>query len=157
MNSTTIASSVCKFDLEIEIAASRETVWKLIFEDTNQWWLPDFHVAGPDSVVMFDPIPGGSGLVETTSDGGALLWYSVQMHLPSDFKIYLIGHIAPDWGGPTISSLKLALIEAENGCVLQLSDARHGNIEDSQVKCSLDGWQQLFADGLKKFAEQQAS
>ena len=150
----TISASKChKYDLEIEIEASRDRVWKAIFEETNLWWLPDFHVAGPDSVVTFDPKAGGRGLIEETSDGGGLLWYSVQMYLPSDFKIYLVGHIAPEWGGPTTSSLKLALVESENGCTLQVTDARHGNVDEKQVQSYQDGWTQLFSDGLKKFVE----
>jgi uncharacterized protein YndB with AHSA1/START domain len=147
------ASSCYQYELEIEINATRERVWKAIFEETNFWWLPDFHVAGPDSTVTFDPNPGGTGLFEKTSDGGGLQWYSVQMYLPSDFKVYMVGYIAPEWGGPTTSSLKLALVESNGGCTLQVTDARHGNIDESQVQSFQDGWTQLFRDGLKGFVE----
>ncbi|MFK7767382.1 MAG: hypothetical protein AB8B55_09190 [Mariniblastus sp.] len=150
---TLSASSCHKYELEIEIQAPRDRVWKAIFEETNLWWLPDFHVVGPDSVVTFDPAVGGRGLVEETPDGGGLLWYSVQMCMPSDFKVYLIGHLAPEWGGPATSSLKLALIESESGCIFQVTDARHGNVDEKQVQSSLDGWLQLFTDGLKSFVE----
>ena len=90
------ASNCHQYELEVQIAAPRERVWKSIFEDIKHWWLPDFHVVGPDSIVTFDPMPGGRGLIEETSDGDALLWFSVQMYLPSQFKIYLIGHVAPE-------------------------------------------------------------
>ena len=153
IGATQTPSTCNQFELEIPIDASRENVWNAIFEDVNSWWVADFHMMGPDSIVTFDPTPGGNGLIEKTSDGGALLWYEVQMVLPADFKIYLVGHIAPEWGGPTISSLKLSLVESKNGCVFQISDARHGNVDDAQLSCSKDGWQQLFGDGLKKFVE----
>lgn len=150
----TVAAACHQYELEIEIEAPRERVWRAIFEESNMWWLPDFHVAGPDSIVTFDPNPGGKGLLEETSDGGGLQWYSVQMYAPSEFKVYLIGHIAPEWGGPTTSSLKLALLETDAGCVLQVTDARHGHVDETQVDSFEDGWLQLFTDGLKKFVEE---
>lgn len=149
----TVAAACHKFELEIEIEAPRERVWKAIFEEANMWWLPDFHMTGPGSEVTFDPTPGGKGLLESTPDGGGLQWYAVQMYLPSDFKIYLVGHIAAEWGGPTTSSLKLAVVETESGCVLQVSDARHGHVDESQVQSFEDGWAQLFTDGLKNYVE----
>ncbi|MEM7455653.1 MAG: SRPBCC domain-containing protein [Planctomycetota bacterium] len=154
MTTATATPAQChKYELEIEINAPRDAVWKAIFEDTNMWWLPDFHVAGPRSTVTFDPQPGGSGLLELTPDGGGLLWYTVQMHLPADYKIYLAGHVAPDWGGPCTSMLALSLIETENGCVLQVSDARHGNVDESSISGNQSGWTTLFTDGLKSFVE----
>lgn len=141
------------YEIEIEISAPRKRVWQAIFEETNSWWLPDFHVAGEDSVVTFDTMPGGPGLMEAAPNGSVLQWYTVQMFLPVDFKIYLVGNVAPEWGGPTTSNLKLAVLETESGCRLQVSDARHGNVDDAQAKSYEDGWRQLFTDGLKKFVE----
>lgn len=149
----TTAAACCQYEMEIAIEAPRERVWKAIFEEANMWWLPDFHVAGSDSVVSFDPQPGGSGLLESTSDGGGLLWYGVQMYLPADFQIYLVGHIAPEWGGPTTSNLRLSLVESDTGCILRVMDARHGNVDDQQVQSYESGWRQLFGDGLKKYVE----
>lgn len=142
-----------QYDLEIEIAAPREKVWDAIFDETNLWWLPDFHVAGADSVVTFDTKPGGQGIYEEAPDGTALQWFVVQMIMPKDFKVYLVGNVAPEWGGPTTSNLKLALVEKGSGCVLQVSDARHGNIDEKHVKSYEDGWKALFTDGLKAFVE----
>jgi len=156
MNNSTTPAACHNYELEIAIDAARETVWKCIFEDTNLWWLPDFHVASADSVVTFDVSPGGRGLVEESPDGGWLQWYEVQMYLPSQYEIYLIGHIAPDWGGPTTSSLKLAVVETEKGCILKVTDSRHGNVDAAKAQSYEDGWKQLFSDGLKKFAESKA-
>ena len=150
---TSWTAACCSYELEIAIAAPRERVWKAIFEETNAWWLPDFHAAGEGSVMTFDPKPGGRGLVEDTPDGGGLLWYSVHMYLPGQFKIYLIGHIAPEWGGPTTSSLKLAVEAADSGSLLKIADARHGNVDEKHLQSYQDGWQQLFTDGLKHFVE----
>lgn len=143
----------CSYELEIAIEAPREKVWEAILEETNAWWLPDFHVAGPDSTVTFDPRAGGQGLVEETPEGDGLVWYSPHMFQPSAYKIYLIGHIGPEWGGPATSSLKLALDTTETGCLLKVTDARHGNVDEKQLKSYAEGWTQLFTDGLKHFVE----
>ena len=140
-------------ELEVPIEAPRSRVWKAIIQETNEWWLPDFRVVDAGSVVTLDPTVGGHGLVESSDNGGWLLWYSVQMILPADFKIYLVGHVAPEWGGPCTSHLKLALVESEAACVLQVSDARNGHVNEGQIQSSADGWKRLFTDGLKKYVE----
>lgn len=152
-DSETTPSGCHQYALTIDINASRERVWKAIFEETNDWWLPDFHIAGPDSVVTFDAKPGGRGLMEETPTGAWLLWYSVQMYLPEQFKVYLIGHLAPQWGGPSTSSLELSLLESESGCVFRLVEARHGKIDQQSIASTESGWVQLFTDGLKHWVE----
>ena len=146
-------SGCCTYELEIAINAPREKVWSTLLEDTGSWWLPDFHVAGPESTITFDTAAGGRGLVEENPNGDSLLWFSVHLFQPSQFKIYLIGHEAPEWGGPTTVSLKLAVEETESGCVLKVTDARHGNVSESSVQSYANGWRQLFTDGLKAYVE----
>ncbi len=150
---TTRPVGCVQYELEIAIDAPCERVWQAMIHETNFWWLPDFHMVGEGSVVSFDPAPGGRGLVESLDGNGGLLWYSVHYYAPEEFKIYLVGHIAPDWGGPSTSHLKLALEEASGGCVLKVSDAQHGNVSEGTVKSLSDGWMQLFTGGLKEFVE----
>ena len=149
----TSEAGVVQYELEIEMQAPPERVWQAIIEQTNHWWLPDFHLVGAGSTVTFDPNPGGAGLVETLEGGGGLLWYSVHYYLPKQFTIYLVGHVAPDWGGPSTSNLKLSLVTSENGCTLKVTDAQHGNVNESSIESLSDGWTQLFTDGLKAFVE----
>lgn len=156
IGASTTPAQCTTIELEIAIEAPRERVWSAIFDETDLWWLPDFRVMGADSKVTFDPQPGGRGMVEDLADGGGLLWFNVQMYIPSEFKVYLTGHIAPEWGGPTTSMLKLALDEAESGCVFKLTDARHGHVDEKMTENYRAGWQQLFGDGLKKFVESKA-
>ena len=153
MGGVTGPAGCSSYELEIAIEASQEQVWKAIFSDIDSWWLPEFHVAGANSKISFDPQPGGPGIMESTPDGGALQWYTVQMHLPSQFKIYLVGYIAPEWGGQMTSHLMLAVEPTASGCVLKIADARNGNVDEKHVQSYKDGWNQLFTDGLKKFVE----
>lgn len=142
-----------QYELEIPINASPDRVWQAMFEETNFWWLPDFHMAGANSVVTFDPTPGGKGLIENHEGGGGLLWYQVQYCLPHDYKIYLIGYLAPDFGGPATSHLKLMIESTDGGCVLKVTDAQTGSVSEKAADSQREGWSQLFSDGLKAYVE----
>ena len=120
-------------------------------EATDRWWLPDFRILGGDSVVTLEARPGGA-LLESRPDGQSLLWFTVQMVVPGQ-ALHLVGHTAPAWGGPTLSMLGLTLEERGQGCVLKVSDGLIGRVDEAQVKCLSEGWQQLFGEGLKAAAE----
>lgn len=149
----TSAAGVASYELEIAINAPCGRVWKAITEETNAWWLPEFHMVGEGSTVTFDTRAGG-GLIEELEGGGSLLWATVHLHQPQAFSIYLVGHTAPEWGGPTTSHLKLALeATGDESCILQVTDALHGHIDEEHLKQLEHGWTWLFTDGLKRFVE----
>ena len=149
----TSASRCVQYELEIEIKADRATVWKALIEETNGWWLPDFHMVDESSVVEFDVRPGGRGLIEHRDNGAFLSWYSVQLYLPEQFKVYLLGHVAPDWGGPATNHLCFFLEEHQEGCTLKVSDAHHGHVSDDYINSLNDGWGRLLGDGLRRYVE----
>lgn len=147
------AAFVANYELEFSIQATRERVWYAIVEETNSWWLPDFHVLGGESEVHLAAHAGG-GLIEQVQDGGSLLWATVSMCLPGQFAMYLVLHTAPDWGGPTTSNLKLALEDTgEQSCVLKVTDGLIGHVDDENMQRIQHGWERLFTDGLKKYVE----
>ena len=139
------------YELEIQITAPRERVWQALTNDTNAWWLPDFHMVGPDSVVRFDAVAGGT-LIESLADGGSLLWYTVMMVTPGE-TIHMVGHLAPPWGGPTTTMLCLSLEDTDDGCTFKVTDALFGRVSDDQLQSLESGWRQLFGDGLKAHVE----
>lgn len=149
MASNTTAT-IHQFEIEIEIDADPERVWQALTDEVDLWWLPDFRAAGEGSVVSFDVRPGGS-LIETLPDGSGLVWYTVQMTQPGE-ALYLVGHTAPDWGGPKLSMLKLSLEAHGKGTRLTVSEALMGRLGDDSSGTE-EGWRQLFGDGLKKHAE----
>ena len=144
-------TNITQYELEVEIQASPQRVWETLTESTDAWWLPDFRTVSGDSVVHFDATAGGT-LIERNSDGESLLWYTVQMVVPGK-AIYLVGHTAPDWGGPSLSMMKLAIEERADGCALLVSDSLLGVARDEQATGMADGWRQLFTDGLKRLVE----
>lgn len=151
MSATPMDVRALRYELEIPIHASPERVWRGLTQEIDAWWLPDFHMAGAGSHLTFDARAGGQ-LLEQSDDGGSLLWWTVQACTPGRL-LYLFGHIAPDWGGPTTSMMKLELVEIDGGCTLRVSDALFGHVTDDHARSLQEGWTQLFTDGLKKHVE----
>ncbi len=149
----TAPASCVEYHLEVEFRADSATVWKALHQDIGAWWLPDFHMTGVDSEIRFDVSPGGHGLFEQCPDGSFLQWYSVQCYLPQQKKIYLVGSVAPEFGGPSTSSLTLSLVESDGGCKLLVHDAHVGNVDEQTAESLHSGWQQLFGEGLRQFVE----
>lgn len=145
----TDTAQVARYELEIEIAAPPERVWQALTQETDAWWLGDFRMVAPGSRVTFDARAGGE-LREEQADGGSLLWYTVQMVKPGE-AIWLVGHTAPDWGGPATTMLKLALEKRAGGCALLVTDALVGHVSDQLCASLESGWRQLFGDGLGRY------
>ena len=133
-------------ELEIPLQATRERAWQALTEEVDRWWLADYRACGEGSRLSLDPRPGGL-LLEAHEDGTQLAWYTVQMVQPGR-ALYLVGHTAPDWGGPVLSMLKLQLNERAGGCTLLLSDAMTGRIDEQVAEGTERGWRALFGDGL---------
>ncbi len=144
----TMETRAMKYELEIEIDAEPSAVWEALVNETNLWWLPDFHMGGPDSKVTLDPRAGGQ-LVEQVDGGMSLLWYTVTACTPGE-SLELVGSLSPDFGGPSTSMLGLKLEEQEDGStLLRVRDALVGHITDKGLESTMGGWTQLFEQGLK--------
>ena len=154
MSPGTVSQAACVgYHLEVEFSAPADSVWGALLNDVNLWWLDDFHMVGPDSTVELDVSPGGKGLAEYQPDGSFLQWYAVQCYLPAQRKLYLVGHLAPEFGGPSTSSMTLSLEEHGEGCRLLIHDAHFGNVNQKTVESLKTGWQQIFVEGLKRHVE----
>ena len=152
VEATVERAGIARYELEIEIDAAPERVWDALIQRTNGWWLPAFHMVGEGSTVTLEPWAGGR-LHEELEDGGSLLWCTVHWIRPEQHVLYLVGHLAPDWGGPVTSHLKLAVEPRGSGSVLLVSDTHLGHIDRENLKSLEEGWTQLFRDGLKAFVE----
>ncbi|MEL7500648.1 MAG: SRPBCC domain-containing protein [Planctomycetota bacterium] len=149
-----ISEAACvEYQLEVDFNAPGDSVWDALLNEVHLWWLPDFHMVAADSRVEFDVTAGGKGLVEYRTDGSFLQWYSVQCYLPAQKKLYLIGHMAPEFGGPSTTSMTLSLEEKNEGCRLLIHDAHFGNVDEKTVASLSSGWDQLFREGLKRHVE----
>ena len=144
-------SKIIKYQFEVNIARVPSDVWSLMTDNIDAWWMNDFRALGEDSKISLSPKTGGL-LLEDSPQGGSLEWYKVQMCTPG-VALYLIGYMAPDWGGPTISMLKLGVETRERGTALIVSDALMGHVTESSAKSAASGWERLFGRGFKEYAE----
>ncbi len=139
-----------QYEFEVDIAASPQRVWRSLTDQLGAWWLPDFHMLGPDSIVTLEPVPGGR-LFEQCGDKG-LLWYTVLAIAPNE-SLSLAGYCTQDWSGPHSTLLTVKLAAMGKSTRVTISDALYGRVTDEQVASSSSGWKMLFTDGLKRFAE----
>lgn len=146
-----IDTKIVKYQFELPINRSASDIWSIMINRIDDWWMSDFRALGEGSIVTLNAVVGGQ-LIETGADGSALEWYRVQMVSPGK-ALYLVGYMAPDWGGPTTSMLKLSVEDRDQASVLNVSDALMGNVTEKTASSAKDGWKMLFGDGLKAFAE----
>lgn len=140
-----------RHELEVVIDAPRERVWHALTAQIDDWWLPDFHMAGPGSRLCFSAEAGGH-LIERVEGGGSLLWGTVQMVVPGT-SIHLVGFTHPEWGGPATTMLRFHLEERGEATAVSLTEALCGRIAEDNLASLREGWQALLGDGLKKYVE----
>jgi uncharacterized protein YndB with AHSA1/START domain len=144
-------SSTAVLKLEFPINASPERVWTTITEETSRWWDKDFVSLKDSECVMLEPRIGGR-LYEETSDGRGLVWATVIAISPGK-SIDFLGCMTPEWTGPTMTMVKLAIEPAEHGSVLKLTEGLLGNITDETIPSMNEGWTFLFGTKLKGYIE----
>lgn len=148
-----LPTSILKYAFAVDIDRPAEAVWDVMVSRINEWWMQDYRALGEGSSMSLSAVAGGS-LLETLPNGTCLEWYRVQMNVPGA-ALYLVGYMAPDWGGPSTSMLKLEM-EAidETSSRLKVSDAIMGNVTKKSAGQAETGWKEIFGMGLKGVAEE---
>ena len=142
-----------QYELSILINATARRVWKGLTGQLSSWWLPDFHMLGPDSLVTLEPRAGGRLFEQNgTSE---LLWYTV-LAISQEESLDLAGYCTADFGGPSTTMLSIRLTTEKSGTRLTIRDSLFGHVTDGHAKSLRSGWTQLFNDGLKDFVEKHA-
>lgn len=139
-----------QYELSISIQASRPRVWRGLTDQLGSWWLPDFHMLGPDSLVTLEPRAGGR--LYEQKGARELLWYTVLAISPEE-SLDLAGYCTADYGGPSTTMLSIRLVGEKAGTRLTIRDSLFGHVTDGQVESLSSGWTQLFTAGLKSFLE----
>ena len=132
------AATEFRFTIELPAAASR--AWTALVKEVNAWWPGDFHAAGETSRMILEPKLGGR-LYEDAGDGNGVLWYQV-IALDAPRSITFSGAIAPPFGGPATTLLRLSLEEiSAKTTALEIHDSLFGHIEGCDAQA---GWRQVF-------------
>ena len=138
-------------DVQIPVKKPRTTVWTSLFEQTTAWWPSDYYATTHPSRMVFEPILGGR-LYEEAERGSGLLWYTV-IAIEPPLSINLAGHIAPPFGGPATSLLRIDLEStSETTSLIRISDSVFGCIDTNTKPRIAEGWLTVFSSA-KKFSE----
>jgi hypothetical protein len=150
-NRTVAPAGVVTVDLEIPIRAARERVWAGLTREPGAWWPVEHRVLGAKSRLLLEVRPGGR-LYEEDSSGGGLLWYTVLAVVPLD-SLTLVGHLAPPWGGPATSLLRLELETRGAHTVLRVKDSIFGLVDAAFGASTHEGWRSILEAGLARHLE----
>jgi uncharacterized protein YndB with AHSA1/START domain len=138
-------------EMEVTIHGSTERVWEALVEETTCWWSKEFYSSQKTKGFHIEPKLGGK-MYEDLGDGAGVIWYEVFAINPPH-SLDLKGYLAVPYG-PAFSLLHLELKANGKETVLTLSDSTIGVSTDGG-KSKLNGWRQLFEDGLKTYVENQ--
>ena len=136
--------------LTLEIAKPHGAVWKAFTRDIHSWWPKDFYATESPKRIVFEVKPGGR-LYEDAGDGNGLVWYHV-IALDAPNSVSLSGFIAPPFGGPATSLLRVAFSpQGKAATVMEVTDSTFGCLADPGA--TEEGWRMLFEGGFKAWVE----
>lgn len=144
-------TGVSFIEVEIEIDAPRERVWRAFCDQTQSWWHDDFKTDPRSRGAILDARLGGH-LYEDYGDGDGLIWMTVT-GLKKGERIDLVGHSSAEWGGPSTGYHSFTFTEEGDRTRLRLSESYHGKVDESGAKSLEDGWKLLLGSGLKSYVE----
>jgi DNA-binding transcriptional ArsR family regulator len=150
MTGSAVPLMVEQVELEIAIAAPPSAVWRALVDRTEAWWPRDFYT-GPAKGFHIEARIGGR-VFEDWGDGAGVIWYHV-FGMKPEVSLDLQGAMGVPFG-PAMTLLHLELAVHDSGTLLKVSDSTLGRGGGRNEK--LEGWRQVFSDGLKTFVEQPA-
>ena len=136
------------YELDVDIAASPERVWKAIATEASKWWPRDFLTSERTQHFAIEAALGGRAF-EDFGSGEGLVWYTV-IGVDAGRELVLAGHLLPPFGGPATTALRLTLSAEGRGCLLKIRDDRFGVIGGDSPT---EGWRMVFDGGLRQYLE----
>ncbi len=85
-------------------------------------------------------------------ENGGSMWYNVLNINPKN-SIQFVGNLAPEFGGPATTFLKLSLKEDGDNTILTVTDTLFGALQSGTDTQLEQGWKLLFEEGLKTYLE----
>jgi uncharacterized protein YndB with AHSA1/START domain len=135
--------------LTLEIAKPLAAVWRGFTRDIHAWWPKDFFATTAPQRMILELKPGGR-LYEDAGGGDGLVWYHV-IAIEAPVAITFSGFIAPPFGGPATSLLRIAFsARSKSVTTMEIVDSTFGCVEES---ATAEGWKLIFEDGFKEWLE----
>ena len=142
-------SAVIRMTFDIDAPLGK--VWNIITSETSLWWDHEFAALPGSQGVKLEPVLGGR-IYEETPDGKALEWAKV-IAVDPPHSIDFQGIMTPAFGGPTLTTVQLALTEKDGKTVLTMTEGLIGRVTDDTIQSMNEGWNFLFGQKLKTACE----
>lgn len=138
-------ANIATVKLEITIDASAEQVWRTLTDRMSDWWPEEFYAGGTsgERSIELDATPGGMMREEWTG-GGGLLWGTVVTADPARM-LQVLGHVFPNWGGPTQGYMTWTLEEKGGKTRLNFTESMLGVVKSETLAEKDKGWKFLWA------------
>jgi uncharacterized protein YndB with AHSA1/START domain len=141
-----ISTHSVKFTLDLPVPP--QAAWRTLTQSVDAWWPRDYR-AGPEGSRMQLTAALGGQLLEATDDGNGIVWYQV-IALDAPKSITMAGFIAPPFGGPATTLLRLTIIgERAARSALEVHDSLLGVVDADSVEA---GWRAIFGRFAKHVA-----
>ena len=129
----------------IDLATHQDRAWHALTTELNSWWPGDFRATHTGSRMTLELHLGGR-LLEDAGSGNGILWYQV-LAIDAPNSLLMSGFIAPPFGGPATSLLRLSLhASGTDTSVLEVHDSLLGRVNASTVE---EGWRAIFEQFAK--------
>jgi len=137
------------YQVEIQIAVSKEKVWEALVEKTNEWWSSDYYTSTRTIAFHVEPILGGK-MYEDFGNGEGLVWANV-IGIEKPNVLQLKGNLSADFGGPAVSFVKINLKEDNGITTVQYGESLMGLVDQKTADSLSLGWINILTEGLKKY------
>jgi len=147
--STTKGIGSVEVQLEVTVHAPQKRVWEALVHETTHWWPKSFYTDPKTKKFVIEPRLGGR-VFEDYGGGEGFTWYTVNGVESPNFLL-LVGYMAPPFGGPSASLLRLGLSAVgANETKLEITDAAFGQVAGCD---SESGWREIFHDNFRAYVE----
>lgn len=145
-------AQIVSFSLETKINAPPEKVWAALTDRIGEWWPADFYAGGEDGKrnYVLEAHPGGR-MYEDWGDGSGNLWATVIGVQPNEL-LQVVGHVLPNWGGPTQWYGTWKLKGDASGTTMSYSESDVGRVSAEGSAEKDKGWSFLWAS-MKAYIE----
>lgn len=137
--------------VEVQIDASRESVWDALTSRATDWWHRDFYTGKAPRGFVFEARLGGR-VYEDWGEGEGAVWYTV-VALRRGESLSLAGTVACGATGLETIFDTITLVERRGGTLLRMQSRAMGVLSDDFGTQTEEGWKLLFGTCLKNFVE----
>lgn len=143
MENTT--ATISTIQMEIVIAAPPAKVWSALVDNIGEWWPDDFYAGGVAGQRTFqlEARPGGR-MYEGWGNDDGVLWGTV-VSVETNKTLQVLGHLFPNWGGPSQWYGSWSLEERKGQTLLTFSESAFGAAPSDGGEEKTDGWMLLWS------------